>query len=289
MPDITLAHPADVVGWRTAARRLLAHGVPPVSVTWTVAGAQPALFTDDPAGTLPAEPPAAATVRVPRRFVELADLALCHSDPERFALLYGLLWRVNRGEREVLNDPGDPLVRRVESLERAVRREIHHMHAFVRFRQVETPETGAEGGEDGPYVAWFEPAHHVVEAAAPFFVRRFTSMRWSILTPLRCAHWDGMGDGQEVTFSPGVQRNAAPDGDALDDLWRTYYAATFNPARVNPAVLQTNMPKRYWENLPEATLIPELVKGAADRTRRMVDAAPTAPSRIGQAVARLRG
>ncbi|MCW2248459.1 DNA polymerase [Azospirillum fermentarium] len=280
MPEITLAHPADVDGWRTAARRLLAHGVPPVSVTWTVAGEQPALFAGDPADTLPADTPATA-VRVPRRFVELADLALCHSDPERFALLYGLLWRVNRGEREVLNDPADPLVRRVESLERAVRREIHHMHAFVRFRQVETPEAG----EDGPYVAWFEPAHPVVEAAVPFFVRRFTAMRWSILTPLRCAHWDGT----DMSFSPGVQRSAAPDGDALDDLWRTYYAATFNPARVNPAVLQTNMPKRYWENLPEAALIPELVKGAADRTRRMVDAAPTAPSRFGQAVARRRG
>jgi len=278
MPDITLSHPADVDGWRDAARRLLAQGVPPVSVTWTVTGEQPTLFAGDPAPLM--EPPT-ATVRVPRRFVELAGHALCHSDPERFALLYGLLWRVNRGEREVLNDPADPLLRRAESLERAVRREIHHMTAFVRFRQVGMPEAG----DGGPYVAWFEPAHHVVEAAAPFFAHRFTSMRWSILTPRRCAHWDGL----DLRFSPGAARDAAPDGDALDDLWRTYYAATFNPARVNPAVLQTNMPKRYWENLPEAALIPDLVKEAAERTRRMVDAAPTAPSRFGQAVARKRG
>lgn len=281
MPDITLSHPADVDGWRTAARRLLADGVPPVSVTWTVAGEQPSLFADDPAPLM--EPPT-GTVRVPRRFVELADMALRHSDPERFALLYGLLWRVNRDDRGVLHDPADPLVRRAESLERAVRREIHHMTAFLRFRAVATADGDGGKDDDGPYVAWFDPAHHVVEAAVPFFVRRFAAMRWSILTPRRCAHWDG----QAVRFSPGVQRDAAPDGDALDDLWRTYYAATFNPARVNPAVLQTNMPKRYWENLPEASLIPDLVKGAAERARGMVEAAPTAPSRFGRAVERTR-
>src|SRR3712207_7217337 len=57
------------------------------------------------------------------------------------------------------------------------------MHAFVRFRRVE--------GEDETYVAWFEPPHPVLELAAPHFVERFANMRFSILTPDRCAHWDG--------------------------------------------------------------------------------------------------
>jgi hypothetical protein len=39
---------------------------------------------------------------------------------------------------------------------KAVRRDLHKMHAFVRFRRVETP-----GGER--FVAWFEPDHHIVE------------------------------------------------------------------------------------------------------------------------------
>ena len=60
-----------------------------------------------------------------------------------------------------------------------VRRDEHKMHAFVRFREV--------GRGNERFVAWFEPEHHIVELAAPFFVRRFTDMRWSILTPELCA------------------------------------------------------------------------------------------------------
>ena len=63
-------------------------------------------------------------------------------------------------------------------MEKAVRRDIHKMHAFVRFRKI------GEGGDER-YVAWFEPEHFIVERNAPFFVRRFTGMRWSILTPDR--------------------------------------------------------------------------------------------------------
>ena len=52
---------------------------------------------------------------------------------------------------------------------KAVRRDKHKMHAFVRFREV-----GRE--RNAHYVAWFEPEHHIVEAAAPFFARRFADM-----------------------------------------------------------------------------------------------------------------
>jgi probable DNA metabolism protein len=56
------------------------------------------------------------------------------------------------------------------------------MHAFVRFRLVEGRRAR------GLHVAWFEPAHRVTEAAAPFFARRFANMNWSILTPDACVH-----------------------------------------------------------------------------------------------------
>lgn len=65
----------------------------------------------------------------------------------------------------------------------AVRRDLHKMKAFVRFRSVHDERFRAHP-EDGPlHVAWFEPEHHIVGAVAPFFARRFTQMRWAILTP----------------------------------------------------------------------------------------------------------
>jgi len=48
---------------------------------------------------------------------------------------------------------------------KSVRRDIHKMRAFVRFRKI-----GEDGGER--YIAWFEPDHFIVERNAPFFVRR---------------------------------------------------------------------------------------------------------------------
>ncbi len=40
-------------------------------------------------------------------------------------------------------------------------------------------------------MSWFEPEHHILRLTAPFFVRRFASQVFSILTPEASAHWDG--------------------------------------------------------------------------------------------------
>ena len=53
-------------------------------------------------------------------------------------------------------------------------------------------------------------------------------MRWSILTPDRCAHWDG----KQLSFTEGVPKSEAPVDDAVEPLWRKYYSSIFNPARV---------------------------------------------------------
>ena len=42
----------------------------------------------------------------------------------------------------------------------------------------------------------------------------------------------------------GVPRRAATDGDALDDLWLTYYRSIFNPARLKVRATQAEMPKK---------------------------------------------
>lgn len=157
----------------------------------------------------------------------------------------------------------DPLVARVEALAKAVRRDAHKMHAFLRFRA--TP--------DGRHTAWFEPAHHILRAEAPFFVRRFAALRFVILTPEASAAWDGVA----LTFGPGATRADAPPEDATAALWNAYYAAIFNPARLKPAAMRAEMPKKYWTNLPEATLIPSLIAGAGPRAADMVARAAAAP------------
>lgn len=261
MQVVRLASETDFDGWRRAARLLRGADVSPEDALWTVDGGGD-LFgqTTEPAA-------AAASFTVPREFVEVAEQVVLHSSGERFALLYRLLWRL-ANEPNLMHIASDPDVARARDMAGAVSKAIHKMKAFVRFRQV-------EGADEETYVAWFEPAHRVAEAAAPFFARRYANMNWSILTPDRCAHWDKV----LLTFTPGADPADAPSEDALEDYWRTYYASTFNPARLKVGAMQREMPKRYWRNLPEAGLIPELVKAAEDRTSAMVRQMPSEPNR----------
>jgi DNA polymerase len=94
-------------------------------------------------------------------------------------------------------------------------------------------------------------------------------MTWSILTPALSLHWDG----GELRQGPGGNRAEAPSGDPVEEVWRVYYAAVFNPARVKVGAMLKEMPKKYWRNLPETALVGELIKGAQARERTMVAAA----------------
>ncbi|EPX55099.1 Domain often clustered or fused with uracil-DNA glycosylase [Cystobacter fuscus DSM 2262] len=246
----------DLESFRAAARGLLVRGVPPERVLFTEErDAQASLLAPE---AVPASAPVAG-LAVPPAFLELAEKVACHRSPERWGLLYRVLWRLTHGERKLLEVESDADVYRLLMLAKAVQRDAHKMKAFVRFRRVER-----EGEEY--FIAWHRPEHLVVRYVAPFFARRFPSMRWSILTPDASVSWDL----ERLLFGPGVPRSEAPEGDVLEEMWGTYYASTFNPARLNVRAMRAEMPRKHWATLPEARLIPELVRQAPERTARMV-------------------
>lgn len=264
----TVSIEPDFQSWRLRARELLTEGTPPSEVFWQdSASNQGELFVEsanrsvsEPKASKPKE--ASPLVRVNKAFFGLAEAVACHSNPERWGLLYRLLWRMTcEGERHLLVVSTDDDVRQARAWAKEVGRDVHKMRAFVRFRKVGESEEGLE-----QFVAWFEPDHHIVRRNAPFFRKRFTGMEWSIFTPDECAHWDGSG----LCFSPGVERSEAPDGDALEELWRSYYRSIFNPARLKLKAMKSEMPIKYWKNLPEATIIGELTQGASHRREEMI-------------------
>lgn len=256
--------------WRDAARRLASHRIPPQQVTWA-RGAGGDLF----GGTPPPDLAGAHPVRVPQAFAELSRLSLCHRDDQAPALLYQTILR-HQSDRAALHNPADPLTRRLAQLARSVRRDIHKMHAFLRFRELPS---------DAPrrrFAAWFEPDHLIVEAAAGFFARRFADMDWLIATPQGNARFESGA----LAFDPPGPCPDLPQ-DASEALWATYFASIFNPARLHVKAMLSEMPKKYWKNLPETRLIPEMIEQAEHRVRKMRAAAPSsAPARAERILAR---
>jgi uracil-DNA glycosylase len=257
---VTLTAEDDFAGWRDAARALAAARVPPGEVVWQVGDTPADLFGDEAV----LDTAAPANFRVPRAFLDLAQTVVLHADPQRFGLLYTLLAGLIDQPRRI-DDRADPLVRRLEEMAKSVRRDIHKMRAFLRFREV-------EDGDGARFVAWFEPEHHIVRANARFFVDRFASMRWSILTPELSLHWDG----ETLAEGPAATKADAPSGDPTEDVWKTYYASIFNPARLKTGAMLKEMPRKYWKNMPETALVKDLIAGARARETAMVETARTA-------------
>ena len=243
--------------WRAAARVAISHRIPPDQIDWTGGGG---LFA---AAALP-DVPGPHQAKVPEAFVKLAGSVIWHSAPERLSLLYQALWRLDRRCGDPLSQ-ADALGRKLQLLAKSVGRDIHKMHAFVRFRECPA---------DGPrrrFAAWFEPEHNTLEPGSRFFAKRFADMDWLIATPRLTAHFQ---DGT-LSFGPA---GARPDlsEDASETLWATYFANIFNPARVKLAAMRSEMPKKYWKNLPETRLIPAMLKDAEVRVQRMREAGSSA-------------
>lgn len=255
--------PWDLDAWRSAARTALRADIAPEDIAWG-GDAQASLLTGM---ALSSAAPVRATPQVSASLFDLASTVLCHRDPQRHALLYRIAWRIAQGETHLLARVTDPDTRRAAELAKAVGRDTHKMKAFVRFREVP--------GETDTFIAWFEPDHWILDRVAPFFTRRFVGMRWAILTPYRSVAWDGAA----LAFGPGLQRSDAPSDDAREELWRTYYANIFNPARLNPRMMRQEMPQKYWKHLPEAQLLPDLIQSAGQRVREMAEREAQAPKR----------
>jgi len=249
--------PADLADWQRICRFLVHAGHAPGVLSFTDAFGEGDLLTGSGEPLTIDEAPA---LSVPRAFGEAVGQAFYHRSPHRLELIYRVLWRLLHENRDLLEITTDDDTHALLQMAKAVKRDVHKMHAFVRFRK----RVGEDGSEH--FIAWHRPDHHIVPLATPFFVERFQVMKWSILTPDESVHWDT----RELTYGPGVDANPLAT-DALEDVWRTYYAHTYNPARLAVKTMKKELPVRHWATLPEAQMIPGLIKESAYRTGEMIE------------------
>lgn len=248
--------------WRASARECLSAQVHPRDVTWADRTDGPGLFDNEQ----PQQSQGTTQVTVPKAFLSLAQSVVWHSDNDRFDRLYGVLWRL-QDNASLIHDRADQDLAHLRRMEKAVLRCQHKMKAFVRFREI-----GDGTAQRRSFAAWFEPTHNTMEPTAQFFAKRFGDMDWRIVTPTVSAIFEG----GKLTFKLDLPRAELP-ADAHEDLWTTYFCNIFNPARLKVSAMTSEMPKKYWKNLPEATMIPSLIADAPARSRAMAEAMPTLP------------
>ncbi|MCG8667822.1 MAG: TIGR03915 family putative DNA repair protein [Pseudomonadales bacterium] len=270
---IQLDEYATYEDWYPYARYCLHHHIVPSDVHWQNDNIDDLFCNDSNSQQLTIEqaqnfkPGNSNQIRVNRNFVILARYSCCFLHPDRFAVMYRILWRVVHEDNLLLADITDPDIHLANRWAKAVGRDRHKMKAFVRFKEIKF------ANEDPHYVAWFEPEHAIVKLTSDFFRDRFYGMDWSILTPYLCVHWVK----GTLTFTQGCDKSQAPQEDALEDLWRTYYLNIFNPARLKVKAMCAEMPKKYWHNLPESSLIDPLIKQAERAKQAMIEKKPTDP------------
>jgi uracil-DNA glycosylase family protein len=167
-------------------------------------------------------PEASGSFNLPRALVSLASVAIQAREPDRFGLLYSLVWRTHAGEK-LLEDDGDTDMALARRLALLVRAEAHRMRTNMRFLQV-----AGDGGTR--YLGWYVPAHFVLPANAQLIARRFPNLAFSIITPDGAAHWDG----SRLLFSTGLKHIA--DDDALQAWWERHGAQLLEQAEPGTSV-----------------------------------------------------
>jgi len=268
MISVTLTEQADFDAWKTAARKLLLHDIQPERVNWMPPGGMQSLFEttsqsiEDLQGSASEQ-----NYTVSAKFIDVAKRVICHRDPERFARLYRILWRL-RADKSLLRQTTDNDIIWMTECDKAIRRDRHKMHAFVRFKKV-----GEGRHKREQFAAWFEPSHYITRLATPFFMRRFPNMDWIIVTPDCTAIWNG----EDLKFGPGGKKTDVPSDDAMEGHWKVYFQSIFNPARLKIGAMMSEMPKKYWHNMPEAAEIPQMIATAQTRERQMRESAAQIP------------
>ncbi len=227
MTEILLAHQVDLATWRWAARHHVFAGTRPEELTWRV---QPSalLFQSQPdaqAAFSVSEEEKQEPLRLSRRLVEQLVLAIQAHDPERFTLLYRLVFRVMHEGLDPRAHANDPDVRRLEALSEAVVAETHLFRSnFAAYFR--------HGGRD----AWVsQPTNYIVEANASYCLARVAEP-WSVQTGYRRMQWDG----RVLSFGPGSEEEQPlswqRDGEGV---WQGYPKTVLPPAEEDVAQATT--------------------------------------------------
>lgn len=151
--------------------------------------------------------------------------------------------------QNILQDFGSDEILDIAKVCKSVSREVHRMHAFVRFEKL----------QDDVYFAKIEPDFNVLPLIISHFKNRYQDQKWMIFDLKR--HYGIFYDLEKVEFfhpeNPASQNFKKTEHllheeeVAYQKLWQRYFFKTNIPERKNLKLHHQSLPKRYWKYLTE--------------------------------------
>lgn len=152
-------------------------------------------------------------------------------------------------KENILNNFADTDIMDIAKINKSISREVHRMHAFVRFEKL----------QDEVYFSKIEPDFNVLPLIITHFKNRYRDQKWMIYDLKR--HYGIFYDLNDVQFfEPALEQNQQltrtenilhEEEIKYQQLWQRYFFKTNIPERKNLKLHVQSLPKRYWKYLTE--------------------------------------
>lgn len=159
---------------------------------------------------------------------------------------------IQKGDASILDNFANPSILKAAQIEKMIHREVHRMHAFVRFQK----------SREGLFYAAIDPDFNVLPLIGEHFEKRYADQSWLIFDTRR--HYGLYYDQENMGFvssgDPVCRANTnLLQGESFQDekereyqsLWKNYFNAVNIRERNNTKLHLRHMPRRYWKYLTE--------------------------------------
>ncbi|WP_226063908.1 TIGR03915 family putative DNA repair protein [Kaistella polysaccharea] len=149
----------------------------------------------------------------------------------------------------VLNNFANVDMMDIAKITKSISREVHRMHAFVRFEKL----------QDEVYFSKIEPDFNVLPLIISHFKNRYQDQKWMIYDLKR--YYGIFYDLKDTQFfEPALEQTSQlkrttnilhEEEMQYQKLWQRYFFKTNIPERKNLKLHVQSLPKRYWKYLTE--------------------------------------
>jgi probable DNA metabolism protein len=180
---------------------------------------------------------------------QLLKVYLSERNDLEFLILDAIQKSLKNPTQNILQNYADEQILEISKINKSINREIHRMHAFVRFEKL----------KDEVYFSKIEPDFNVLPLIVKHFKDRYQDQKWMVFDLKR--HYGVFYDLKSVEFFyPENEQNQNfkkienllhEEEIRYQKLWQRYFFKTNIPERKNLKLHYQHVPKRYWKYLTE--------------------------------------